>query len=55
MRKENKDDFAITIIQSVNSNYIVIWSLGFMWWFGTVRVYFNTDHGISAPAPARYL
>jgi hypothetical protein len=52
MRKENKDDFAITIIQSANSNYIVIWSVDFMWGFSAVCIYLSADYRISAPAPA---
>ena len=51
IQKENINDFAITFIQGVNSNYIVIRSLGFMWWVSFICFSFRTDNGIFAATP----
>jgi len=51
IQKENKNDFAITIFQGVNSDYIVIRSLGFMWWVSFICFPFRTDNGIYVASP----
>ena len=51
IQKENINDFAITFVQGVNSDYIVIRSLGFMWWVSVICISFRTDNGIFVATP----
>lgn len=53
MQKDDGNDYAITIIEGVNSNNIIIWPVVGLWWFCDFRFYLNFDHWVLAYPPTQ--